>query len=356
MGKMNAVDFSFDLKNRYNIWSGLIGGFFLALSYFGTDQSQVQRYIIAKSVTHSRMALLANGILKVPMQFCILLLGALVFVFYQFTAPPLFFNTVESKGVRDGVWGTRYRTIEVQYQKVSEEKALLVQQLVAARHRADKTQLAEINRNLQSKEKEVKEIKAQGIALIKKHSANEQVTDTNYIFLSFVLKYMPVGLLGLIIAAIVAASMSSTSSEINALASTTVIDIYKRMINKNGTDRHYLIVSKLATIAWGIVAIMFAQFARHLGTLVEAVNILGSLFYGTILGIFLVAFYFKFVTGATAFYAAILAEIAVFLCFLYTDISFLWYNVIGCLLVMLLSFLFEQGSKLKLILSINCIN
>lgn len=337
MGKLNAIDFSFDLSNRYNIWSGVIGGLFLQLSYFGTDQSQVQRYLTARSITHSRMGLLTNGLVKVPMQFFILLIGAMVFVFYQFTAPPLFFNTVESQGVRDGQWGKEYRLVEEQYQRASEEKVRLVQQMVQARQQGDKVQVEIVDEKLQLVENKVSQLKEQGVQIIKKHSANEDVSDTNYIFLSFVLKYMPVGLLGLIIAAIIAAAMSSTSSELNALASTTVVDIYKRMMKKSGSDRHYLRSSKLLTVVWGIFAILFAQYANRLGTLVEAVNILGSLFYGTILGIFMVAFFLKFVRGAAAFYAAIFAEVGVILCFLFTDITYLWYNVVGCLLVIIFS-------------------
>jgi SSS family solute:Na+ symporter len=337
MGKLNAIDFSFDLNNRYNIWSGVIGGFFLALAYFGTDQSQVQRYLTGKSITHSRLGLLTNGLVKVPMQFFILLLGAMVFVFYQFTAPPLFFNKVESQAVRDSKFGEKYRAIERQYEAASNEKTELVKLLVKARQRGDKEVLAGVEERLDRAEEKVIDLKAQGVALIRKHSANENIGDTNYIFLSFVLKYMPVGLLGLIIAAIVAASMSSTSSELNALASTTVVDIYKRMMKTEASDRHYLTASKLLTVGWGIFAIIFAQYANRLGTLVEAVNILGSLFYGTILGIFLVSFYLKFVRGGAAFYAAILAEIGVILCYLFTRISYLWYNVVGCLLVVIFS-------------------
>ena len=337
MGKLNAIDFSFDLTNRYNFWSGIIGGFFLALAYFGTDQSQVQRYLTGKSITHSRLGLLANGLVKVPMQFFILLLGAMVFVFYQFTAPPMFFNTVESQGVRDSRYGQEYRIIEQQYEDASEMKTELVKKLVDARHRSDKAELSRVEELLDRAEEKASALKAQGVALIRKHANNEDIGDTNYVFLSFVLRYMPVGLLGLIIAAIVAASMSSTSSELNALASTTVVDIYKRMIKKDGSDRHYLVVSKLLTVGWGIFAIMFAQYANRLGTLVEAVNILGSLFYGTILGIFLVSFYLKSVRGAATFYAAILAEVGVIYCFRFTDISFLWYNVVGCLLVVFFS-------------------
>jgi solute:Na+ symporter, SSS family len=337
MGKLNAIDFSFDLTNRYNIWSGVLGGFFLALSYFGTDQSQVQRYLTAKSITHSRLGLLANGLIKVPMQFFILLLGAMVFVFYQFTAPPLFFNGVESQGVRDGAYGKEYRLIEAGYKDAADQKAQLVRQLLQARSTGDKSLEASVDRKLQDADREVTDLRNRGVELIKKHSANDDVSDTNYIFLSFVLKYMPVGLLGLIIAAIVAASMSSTASELNALASTTVVDIYKRVLKPNASERHYLTASKLLTIAWGGFAILFAQYANRLGTLVEAVNILGSLFYGTILGIFLVAFYLKKVKGAAAFYAGIVAEIGVLLCFFFTDISYLWYNVVGCLLVIFFS-------------------
>lgn len=337
MGKLNAIDFSFDLNNRYNFWSGIIGGFFLALAYFGTDQSQVQRYLTGKSITHSRLGLLANGLVKVPMQFFILLLGAMVFVFYQFTAPPMFFNTVESQGVRDSRYGQEYRVIEQQYEDASKVKTELVKKLVDARHKGDKAELSRVEALLDRADEKASNLKAKGVALIRKHADNEDVGDTNYVFLSFVLKYMPVGLLGLIIAAIVAASMSSTSSELNALASTTLVDIYKRMVKKDGSDRHYLVASKLLTVAWGIFAIIFAQYANRLGTLVEAVNILGSLFYGTILGIFLVSFYIKSVRGSATFYAAILAEVGVVYCFLFTDISFLWYNVVGCLLVVFFS-------------------
>jgi len=338
MGRLNAIDFSFDLSNRYNIWSGLLGGFFLALSYFGTDQSQVQRYLTAKSITHSRLGLLANGLVKVPMQFFILLLGAMVFVFYQFVTPPLFFNTVAGDSVRSGPLGQEYQKVEQQYNEASQEKQHWVTQWLQARQRGDTLELDQAEQQLMQIDAEVNRLKGEGVTLVRKHTGNPEAGDTNYIFLFFVLQYMPVGLLGLIIAAIVAASMSSTSSELNALASTTVVDIYKRMIKPNASDRHYLIASKILTLGWGCFAILFAQFANRLGTLVEAVNILGSLFYGTILGIFLVAFYFKKITGASAFYAGILAEIGVVLCFFFTDISFLWYNVVGCVLVVLFSF------------------
>ncbi|MCP5053953.1 MAG: sodium:solute symporter [bacterium] len=337
MGKLNAIDFTFDLSNKYNIWSGIIGGFFLQLAYFGTDQSQVQRYLTAKSISDSRLGLLANGLIKVPMQFFILLLGALVFVFYQFSAAPLYFNSVAQQEIKNSHLGAQYRMVEEKYEAASKEKIELVKKLIQARDQGDKANLDGVEKQLDAAQKRVTDLKTEGVALIRQHTENESEEDSNYIFLFFVLKYMPIGLLGLIIAAIIAASMSSTSSELNALASTTIVDIYKRMLNKNGSDRHYLVVSKLATVAWGGFAILFAMFANRLGTLIEAVNILGSLVYGTILGIFLVSFYLKFIRGSAAFYAAILAELGVVSCFLFTDISFLWYNVVGCLLVVFLA-------------------
>ncbi len=347
MGKLNAIDFTFDLTNRYNIWSGVIGGFFLSLSYFGTDQSQVQRYLTGKSITHSRLGLLTNGMVKVPMQFFILLLGALVFVFYQFSAPPLFFNSVVGQEIRDSHLGVKYKAVEKEYETASHAKSDLIRKMVQTRHQGDDTSLAVVEQQVDAAEKRVTALKGEGVALIKQHTAGKETGDTNYIFLFFILKYMPVGLLGLVIAAIIAASMSSTSSELNSLASASVIDIYKRMMKKDGSDHHYLVVSKLLTVAWGGFAILFAQFANRLGTLVEAVNILGSLVYGTILGIFLVAFYVKSVRGAAAFYAAILAEIGVLLVSVLTDITYLWYNVVGCFLVIGLSIVINWMLQFK---------
>ena len=348
MGKLDAIDFSFDLTKKYSIWSGVIAGFFLQLSYFGTDQSQVQRYVTGKNVAHSRMGLLTNGMVKVPMQFFILLLGVMVFVFYQFSAPPLFFNSVTGQQVRDGKYGNEYRMIETQYETASNQKNELIQKLVQARHSGDQTAIDAVASQLETTEKKVTGLKAKGVELIHKTTKNTDEKDTNYIFLYFILQYMPVGLLGLIIAAIVAASMSSTSSELNSLASTTVVDFYKRFYKKEASDRHYLVASKLITVAWGFIAIGFAQFANRLGTLIEAVNILGSLFYGTILGIFLVAFYVKFVKGSAAFYAAMLAEVGVLCCFFFTDISFLWYNVVGCFLVIIFSIPIHHMQKKQL--------
>jgi Na+/proline symporter len=334
MGRLNAIDFSFDINNRYNFWSGIIGGFFLALSYFGTDQSQVQRYLTGRSVAQSRIGLLFNGLVKVPMQFFILFLGAMVFVFYQFTAPPIFFNPVETEQVRSSEEGERFRSLEADYQEAFETKREKLESLLAAVDQNDADLRTTAEAGLDAADIEMATIRGQAIDLMQKNDPEMDPSDTNFVFLTFVVTYLPAGLVGLLIAAILFASMSSTSSELNALASTTVVDVYRRLLRSEGSDRHYLVVSRLATVLWGIFAILFAEYASRLGTLVEAVNILGSLFYGTILGIFLMAFYSRRVRGTAVFFAALVAEVAVVACFALTDISFLWYNVIGCLLVM----------------------
>jgi len=337
MGKLNAIDFSFDWRDRYNFWSGLIGGTFLALSYFGTDQSQVQRYLAGRSVAQSRMGLLANGVVKIPMQFTILFIGAMVFVFYQFVTPPIIFNPVETASVKTGAYAAEYSRLEEQHESLHRDKQIHIRRMLSA---IDNGQEAEKDRALgvlqESRSAEL-EIREKAAGLIQQSNPKADTNDTNYIFLSFVVNFMPIGLIGLVLAAILSASMSSTSAELNALASTTVVDIYKRMVKKDGSDRHYLIASKLATVFWGIYAIFFALFANRLGSLIEAVNILGSLFYGTILGIFLVAFYLKKVGSNATFLAAILAEGVVIACYVFTEIPYLWYNVIGCLTLILIA-------------------
>jgi uncharacterized sodium:solute symporter family permease YidK len=325
----------------------LLGGTFLALSYFGTDQSQVQRYLSGSSVTQSRMGLLINGILKVPMQFFILLVGAMVFVFYQFVAPPLFFNPVEERSVKTGEYGVEYRHVEEQYNQVHAEKQQRVSDLITALDKNDDQLAAESKTKINQLQKKSDLLKQSARNLVKKNNPSSDGNDTNYIFLSFVLGFLPAGLIGLVLAAILSASMSSTSAELNALASTSVIDIYRRMLKKEGSDRHYLIASKLTTIFWGIIAISFALFANRLGSLIEAVNILGSLFYGTILGIFLIAFYLKKVGGNATFTAAIIAEIIVLLCFFFTDIPYLWFNVIGCVVLVVLALLLQFVFRAK---------
>lgn len=347
MGKLNAVDLSFDLENRYTLWTGLIGGMFLALSYFGTDQSQVQRYLTGKSVAQSRMGLILNGLVKIPMQFFILFLGAMVFVFYQFNLPPVFFNSVERNNILKSEYAQEFILVEEKHKQVFEEKKNVIEEMLTAVKSGDENLISVSKEKLEAVNTDFNEVRNEAIEVMKKNNPQIDKSDTNYIFLSFVINNLPVGIIGLILAVVFAASMSSTSSELNALASTSIVDIYKRMINKKGEEKHYLLISKILTAGWGVYAIIFAEYANRLGSLIEAVNILGSLFYGTILGIFGVAFYIKKVNGNQVFTAAIIAEICVLACFFFTKIPFLWYNVIGCLLVMGISLIINYFSVKK---------
>ena len=303
LGRLNAVDFSFDVRNQYNFWSGLLGGCFLALAYFGTDQSQVQRYLSGGSAAQSRLGLLFNGLVKVPMQFFILFLGAMVFAFYQFTPPPVFFNPVQLERARAGAQGPQFRALEETYAAAFAEKERAARAYVGALRAHDDAAAETASRELQSAQERANGVRAGAVEIIKTFDAKPN--DTNYVFLSFVTHYMPAGLVGLVLAAVFFASMSSTASEWSALAGTTVVDILRRLLKRDATERFYLISSKLATVFWGLFAIAFAQYAGQLGSLVEAVNRLGSLFYGTLLGIFLLGFYFKRVTGTAAFAGAL---------------------------------------------------
>lgn len=337
LGKLNVVNFAFDWTDRYNFWSGLIGGGFLALAYFGTDQSQVQRYLGGRSIGQSRLGLLVNGVVKVPMQFVILLIGAMVFVFYQFVTPPLFFNPVETAQVKNSSYGEAYARLETDHDCLNEEKQAHIRDMLAAIEARKGEDLDDTLEKLRRTRESEIGLREEAIQLIKKNNPQAETNDTNFIFLSFVTGFFPVGLVGLILAAILSASMSSCAAELNALASVTVIDIYKRLGRRNASERHYVAVSKLATVFWGLYAIGFAQFAAHLGSLIEAVNIMGSLFYGTILGIFLVAFYLKNIRGNAVFTAAIIAETAVLACYFFTEIPYLWFNVIGCVILVSLA-------------------
>jgi SSS family transporter len=350
MGKLNAIDFSFDLNNRYTFWSGIIGGTFLMLSYFGTDQSQVQRYLAGSSVSQSRLGLLTNGIVKVPMQFFILFTGAMVFVFYQFVSPPLFFNPVEEQNVKNSLKASEYVQLEKKYEEINKEKQNLIRELLGEIKNGDETAIEQKTSDVRLKDEEAGLVRDDAIKLIKEANPSSDGNDTNYIFINFIINFLPVGLIGLLLAAILSASMSSTSAELNALAATTVVDFYKRLFNPNGNDKQFLKVSRLATVFWGIYAVFFSLFASNLGSLIEAVNILGSLVYGTILGLFLTAFYLKRSDGTSTFFSAIIAELAVIYCYLFTEIPFLWYNVIGCLTVIVLSTVLSElfGSKNKL--------
>jgi SSS family solute:Na+ symporter len=333
LGRLNVVNLAFDWKDRYNIWSGLIGGAFVALSYFGTDQSQVQRYLSGRSVAQARVGLLANGMVKVPMQFVILFIGAMIFVFYQFVTPPLFFNPVETAKVKKGPAAAAYAKLETDYQRLNGEKQGQLRQMLGVIQARKEDELAAAMQKLRQTRESESSVRRQAVALIKTADPLAETNDTNYIFLSFVTRFLPAGLVGLILAAILSASMSASSAELSALASVTVIDLYRRLFKPNATDRHYIVASRAATVFWGLYAIAFAQFANHLGSLIEAVNIMGSLFYGTILGIFLVAFYFKKIGGTATFAAAIMAEATVLACYFFTGIPYLWFNVIGCVVL-----------------------
>lgn len=348
LGKLNAIDFSFDLNNRYTFWSGIIGGTFLMLSYFGTDQSQVQRYLSGSSVTQSRMGLIMNGFLKIPMQFFILFVGAMVFVFFQFIQPPIFFNTNEINNVKASEYSEEFGVLEEKYAEIHVQKQNEINKMLAAIRNEDEQGENRYRENALSKVEEGKAVREEALDVMEKANPELDRNDTNYIFLNFVVNFLPVGLIGLVLAAILSASMSSTSAELNALASTTVIDIYKRVVSKDESDEHYLKVSKLATVFWGIYAIIFASFANMLGSLIEAVNILGSLFYGTILGLFLVAFYFKRIGSNAVFIGGAIAETLVIALYIFTDIPFLWFNLIGCVLVVMTSSLLELFFREKL--------
>jgi SSS family solute:Na+ symporter len=338
-GKLNVITFAFDWKDRYNIWSGLIGGTFLALSYFGTDQSQVQRYLSGRSIAQSRIGLLANGVIKLPMQFTILFTGAMIFVFYQFVTPPIFFNSVETANIKNSTYSQTYQELETKYERVHKEKQAQIRDMLAAIESHEDSDLDQTIQTLQKSQALESNIKEEATALIKKANPNADTNDINYIFLNFVINFLPVGVVGLILACILSASMSSSSAELNALASVTVVDIYKRAFKKKASDRHYLVASKLATVFWGIYAVSFALFANRLGSLIEAVNILGSLFYGTLLGIFIIAFGFKSIGGNATFIAALIAELTVLACFFFTEIPYLWFNVIGCVVLIILAHL-----------------
>ncbi|WP_162052061.1 sodium:solute symporter [Pontibacter pamirensis] len=350
MGKMNVVDFSFNWDDRYNFWSGITGGLFLALSYFGTDQSQVGRYLGGKSVAESRLGLLFNGLLKIPMQFLILFIGIMVFVFYQFNQPPVFFNEVAKSNVYATPYADDLRALEQTYTGVFEQKQEAVHRLVAAIKAEDKAAIETAQVSVNVLTEASKEIREEVKDLVRLATPDAEVKDTDYVFISFVMKYLPAGLVGLLLAVIFSAAMSSSAAELNALASTTVVDIYKRSMNQLASDRHYLNASRFFTILWGAIAILFAMFASMLDNLIEAVNIIGSIFYGTILGIFLVAFYVHYIRGNAVFIAAVLAELVVLYCHYFTDIAFLWFNVIGCACVVVFGFILQtmMGGKRRL--------
>jgi solute:Na+ symporter, SSS family len=344
MGKMNIVDFSFDFSTRYTFWSGITGGLFLSLSYFGTDQSQVQRYISGSSITESRLGLLFNGLLKIPMQFIILLIGVMVFVFYQFEKPPVFFNQPAVERVYQSPMADDFREIENRHAKLHEEKQVLFDTWIAGK---TSEEISSASEELRNKEKQMKVLRHEARNVIGNAIPGEETKDTDYVFISFIMKYLPHGIIGLLLAVIMSAAMSSTAGELNALASTSVIDFYKRMKKDEASEKHYVVASKIFTAFWGVLAILFATFASLIDNLIQAVNILGSVFYGTILGIFLSAFYFKKLRANAVFYSAVVSQITLVMLYFFSTIGFLWFNVIGCVLVIALAFLIQVFNPLN---------
>ena len=338
--KMNIVDFSFDPETRYTFWSGITGGFFLALSYFGTDQSQVGRYLSGKSVRESQMGLIMNGFLKVPMQFFILLIGVMVFVFFQFNNVPLNFNPNNKIAIENSPYKAEYAQLEKKLLDLSEEKKefnlLYIDHL---NQNYDNPILRKKLIALSSKENDLRE---QAKEVIQKADNKAETNDKDYVFIHFILTYLPKGLIGLLLAVILSAAMSSTASGINALASTTAIDIYKRNLNQEKSEKHYVNATKLFTILWGVIAILFACIGTLFENLIQLVNIIGSIFYGTVLGIFLVGFYIKYVRAKAVFWAAVFSQLMIFYIYYLDVISFLWLNFIGATITIVLSIVLQK--------------
>ncbi|WP_456459340.1 sodium:solute symporter [Reichenbachiella sp.] len=341
LDKLNAVDFSLDFEKRYTVWSGILGGLFLALSYFGTDQSQVQRYLGGKNTIESRMGLMFNAVMKVPMQFFILLTGALLYVFYIFYQPPVHFNQQSLNKVEQQVGSENIDLITEDHNYWIGKRKASAMVYKDALLSGSKEEQKEAQELLQFTAEQVNSSRAEMKNLIASTDDTIKLKDSDYVFLTFILNYLPQGIIGLLIAVIFSAAMSSTSGELNALASTSVIDFYKNLINQNGTEKQYMLVSKLLTAAWGVLAICFAFMAHQSENLIEMVNILGSLFYGNILGIFLVAFFFKYVQGTAVFWGAILSQSLVIALYNFTEIGYLWFNVIGCVGVIVIGLLIQ---------------
>jgi Na+/proline symporter len=347
-GKMEILDFSFNLENRYTFWSGIIGGTFLALSYFGTDQSQVQRYLSGKSVKQMQMGLIFNGLLKVPMQFFILLIGVMVFVFYQFSSSPLNFNPSAVNEVMSSPYAEDYQALSAEKKEL--EKEISAKQITYARA-LDESKQGALKAELQALNIREQGLREQAKTLITKASPNAETNDKDYVFIHFILNNLPRGLIGLLLAVILSAAMSSTASELNALGSTTTIDLYKRN-NEGRNEKHYLNMSKWFTLLWGVIAILVACFANLFDNLIQLVNIIGSIFYGNILGVFLLAFFFKYVKSKAVFMAALINQGLVLLLFYLDkqeiiDLPYLWLNFVGCVTAIAIAFLLQSmmGNK-----------
>ena len=337
--KMNIVDFSFDPEVRYTFWSGIAGGFFLSLAYFGTDQSQVGRYLSGKSVRESQMGLIMNGFLKVPMQFFILLIGIMVFVFFQFNDVPLNFNPINKSIVEKSKYAEKYHDLENQLKNLSEEKKEF--NLLYIDHLNQNYDNPILRRKLVALSGKEKDLRDQAKELISNADKKAETNDKDYVFIYFILNYLPKGLIGLLLAVILSAAMSSSASGLNALASTTAVDIYRRNLKTPKSDKHFVNATKYFTLLWGVVAILFACVGTLFENLIQLVNIVGSIFYGTVLGIFLVGFYIKFIKAHAIFYSALVSQTLIFYIFYLDVVSFLWLNFIGALLTVFISYIVQ---------------
>ncbi|WP_369427806.1 sodium:solute symporter [Membranihabitans maritimus] len=333
-GKTQSIDFSIDWNNRYTFWSGITGGLFLALSYFGTDQSQVQRYLSGQSIRQSQIGLMFNAIFKIPMQYFILMTGVMVFIFYQFNLSPLFFNPAGEEIVKTSDYANQYSNLEREYEEIHLEKAQLSQEYL-------KSGDENIGTEIQSLSQQQLQLREEAKSLISQADPVAETNDKDYVFIHYIINNLPIGIIGLLLAVIFSAAMSSTAAELNALATTSVIDIYKRLLKQNQSPSHYLKASKLWTLFWGLVAILFATFGTLVENLIQLVNIIGSIFYGTILGIFLAAFYIKWIKANAVFVSALIAESIVIYLYFTTDIGFLWFNIIGCGLVISFALIYQ---------------
>ena len=342
LGKLDAVDFSLDFSKRYTFWSGITGGLFVGLSYFGTDQSQVQRYLGGKNIAQSRTGLMFHALLKVPMQFFILFVGVMVFVFYQFVQPPLYFKESDINSTIEN--NENYRSLEDRHIKNFSEKRQVLLELSDSYKNGDQETIDKHIQTAIALDNESKDIKKEAKTLIKSIKPEANTDDADYIFITFIMNYLPKGIIGLLIAVIFSAAMSSIASELNALASTSVVDFYKRLIRSKASDRHYVVVSRITTAFWGMIAIMFAFITRQSENLIEAINIIASLFYGQILGIFITAFFIKSIRATPIFIGALVAQAFVFLLHFMTvigivELGYLWYNAIGLSLTILIGWM-----------------
>ena len=343
-GKLNAVDFSPDPRRRYTFWSGLLGGMFLALSYFGTDQSQVGRYLSGASLRESRLGLMFNAVCKIPMQFLILGLGVLAWVFYQFETPPIFFNQTAWAAQLARAGGAKLRALEADFAAAHDQERQQILRWLATRRNGDSPAIESARRQVADARAHTDAVRAEAANALRAADPHVSANDGDFMFITFILRYLPHGLIGLLVAAFFAAALSSKAGELNALGSTTTVDLYRHLPGGEKSDGHYVLASRWFTAGWGVVAIGFALFAHLSENLIQAANILGSIFNGVVLGLFLVAFFLRRVRGTAVFWGALGAQAIVILLYRSLSISYLWYNLIGCAACMLISLLIQEAA------------